>query len=135
MPRIIDQFGRKRCQKKRKDVNYKLIRITVFQKKVCCAWTVSCQKSVQYIRMLCTGCFILNGIVIHEIGSKRALKVRDRFYSHEFDGWWLDGQIGRPLDWNMIRGFWNETIKLLEISKFSLEQFIYHNFEMKCKNW
>ena len=25
MPRIIDQFGRKRCQKKRKDVDYKLI--------------------------------------------------------------------------------------------------------------
>ena len=25
MPRIIDQFGRKRCQKKRKDVKYKLL--------------------------------------------------------------------------------------------------------------
>jgi len=25
VPRIIDQFGRKRCQKKRKDVNYKLL--------------------------------------------------------------------------------------------------------------
>ena len=25
MPRIIDQFGRKRCQKKRKDVKYKIL--------------------------------------------------------------------------------------------------------------
>ena len=25
VPRIIDQFGRKRCQKKRKDVNYELL--------------------------------------------------------------------------------------------------------------
>ena len=27
VPRIIDQFGRKRCQKKRKDVDYKLFKI------------------------------------------------------------------------------------------------------------
>ena len=33
MPRIIDQFGRKRCQKKRKDVGYKLIK-EFFQKKI-----------------------------------------------------------------------------------------------------
>ena len=35
----------------------------VFTKIFCCTWTVSCQKFVHYIRMLCTGCFILNGIV------------------------------------------------------------------------
>ena len=32
MPRIIDQFGRKRCQKKRKDVDYKLLK-GFFQRK------------------------------------------------------------------------------------------------------
>ena len=31
MPRIIDQFGHKRCQKKRKDVDYKLLK-EFFQK-------------------------------------------------------------------------------------------------------
>ena len=30
----------------------------------CCTWTASGQKLVHYIRMLFTGCFILNGIVV-----------------------------------------------------------------------
>ena len=49
VPRIIDQFGRKRCQKKRKDVNYQLLR------------TVGRQKLVQYILTWYLGCFILVG--------------------------------------------------------------------------
>ena len=40
LPRKIDQFGRKRCQKKRKDVGYKLIQ-EFFSKKNFCTWTVS----------------------------------------------------------------------------------------------
>ena len=51
LPRIIDQLRRKRCQKKHKDVDYKLL-LNFFQKYAHC------------IRMFCTGCFILNGIVI-----------------------------------------------------------------------
>ena len=63
VPRIIDQFGHKRCQKKRKDVGYKLI-LEYFQK----CFTVHEQLAVKnslstYICMLCSGCFILNGIV------------------------------------------------------------------------
>ena len=59
--RIIDQFVSKRCQKKRKDVEYKLLCSykKMFPKKICCSWTVGCQKFVQYIRMLCSGWFIL----------------------------------------------------------------------------
>ena len=59
MVRMIDQFGRKRCQKKRKDVvDYKLLK-EFFQEKFCCAWAVGCRKFVQYIRMLWPGRFIL----------------------------------------------------------------------------
>ena len=43
VPRIIDRLGCKRCQKKRKDVDYKL-----FYKNFC-TWTVGCQIFVQYI--------------------------------------------------------------------------------------
>ena len=45
VPRITDQFGCKRCQKKRKDVDYKLF-LRVFSKIFCCSWTVGCQKFV-----------------------------------------------------------------------------------------
>ena len=34
-----------------------------FSKIFCWPWTVNCQKFVHFIRMLCPGCFILNGIV------------------------------------------------------------------------
>ena len=48
MPRIIDQFGRKRCQKKRKDVDYELVR-EFFSKIFCCARPVGCQICIQYV--------------------------------------------------------------------------------------
>ena len=37
--------------------------LRTFSKIFCCTWTVGCQKCVHYISMLCTVCFILNGIV------------------------------------------------------------------------
>ena len=48
---MIDQFGRKSCQKKRKDVDYKLLQ-DHFQKYfvVRSTWTVGYQKFVHYIR-------------------------------------------------------------------------------------
>ena len=49
VPRIIDQFEPKRCQKKRKYVSYQLL--SKFFQKICCTWTVGCQKFVQYISM------------------------------------------------------------------------------------
>ena len=64
---IIDRFGRKRCQKKRKDENYKLLR--VFSKIFWCTWTDDCQKFVQYIRMLCPGRFILVESVNKKVNS------------------------------------------------------------------
>ena len=42
VPRIIDQFGRKRCQKKRKYVDHKLLN-EFFQKKIFYhTWTIGC---------------------------------------------------------------------------------------------
>ena len=58
-----DQLGRKRFQRKRKDVGYQLTSKRVFSKIFCFTWT--CQKFVHYIRILGTGCFILNGIVLY----------------------------------------------------------------------
>ena len=52
MARIIDQFGRKRRQKKRKDVDYNLLK-QFFQKMFCCTWAVGCQRFVQYIIYIC----------------------------------------------------------------------------------
>ena len=54
---IIDQFGRKRGQKKHKDVDYKLL-YEFFQNHFV-AHEQSPAVFVQYIRMLCTGWFIL----------------------------------------------------------------------------
>ena len=65
VPQIIDKFWSKRCQKKRKDMDYKLLQI------FCCTWAVGCWKFVQYIRMLYPGRFILVESVVysaHEIG-------------------------------------------------------------------
>ena len=58
MARIIDQFGRKRCQKKRKDMEFKLLS-EFFPKIFSCTRAVGYRKFVQYIRMLYTGRFIL----------------------------------------------------------------------------
>ena len=55
---IIDQFGRKRCQKKRKDMEFKLLS-EFFPKIFSCTRAVGYRKFVQYIRMLYTGRFIL----------------------------------------------------------------------------
>ena len=59
----MDQFGRKRCQKKREDMDYKLL-YEFFQKyfAVHDLWAVKNSVST-YVRMLCTGWFILNGII------------------------------------------------------------------------
>ena len=50
MPWIIDEFQRKRCQKKRKDVSHQFLS-EFFSKIFCCTWMVGCQKFVQYRRM------------------------------------------------------------------------------------
>ena len=68
VPQMIDQFGRKRCQKKRKDVDFKLL-LRVLSKIFCCKWMVGCQKFSQYIRMLWPGRFILiESVFAHCIG-------------------------------------------------------------------
>ena len=58
VPRMIDQFVRKQCQKKPKDMDYNLLD-EFFQKIFCCTWRVGCHKFIQYIRMLYPGQFIL----------------------------------------------------------------------------
>ena len=63
VPRTIDQFGRKRCQKKRKDTGCKLNFSKSFSKVFCFTRTVGCQKFVQYIRMEQSRFMFLRGIV------------------------------------------------------------------------
>ena len=58
VPRKIYLFGCKRCQKKRNDVDYKLLE-KVFSKIFFRTRTAGCQKFVQYNRMLYPGRFIL----------------------------------------------------------------------------
>ena len=59
MAQIIDQFGRKKmCQKKRKDVDYKVLK-DFFQKHFVAHEKSAVQNFLQYIRMLCPGRFIL----------------------------------------------------------------------------
>ena len=56
VPRIIDQFGRKKCQKKRKDISYKLLKNnfqTYFVAHELLTRTVGCQIFVStYIHVL-----------------------------------------------------------------------------------
>ena len=58
MTRIIDQLGRKRCQKKRKDVDYKLL-LEFFQKLFVLLEQSAVKNYFQYIHMICPGRFIL----------------------------------------------------------------------------
>ena len=60
-PRIIDQFGRKSCQKKRKDMNYELL-YEFAQKYFFCTKTVGCQRCIRYIRNTCA--YVLKGLIL-----------------------------------------------------------------------
>ena len=50
-----------------------LTSLTFFSKVLCCSRFVDSQKLGQYIRMLCTGWFILNGIVLLLLSIKKLL--------------------------------------------------------------
>ena len=47
-PRMIDQFGRKRCQKKHKDVIYYTFSLVFFSKTFTCTWAIGCRNFFQY---------------------------------------------------------------------------------------
>ena len=65
VPRKLTIFGHKRCQKKRKDVNYKLLQ-EFFQKSLVVHEQSAVKNSVStYIRMLYPGRFILVETVCH----------------------------------------------------------------------
>ena len=97
MPRIIDQFGRKRCQKK---IWFTKIEksIRVFSKTFCSTWTVVCQKFVQCICLLHYGIFWLNLYLIH----KEAATSQDFFASmrlvfdrRDFHLFWFNSNLWR----------------------------------------
>ena len=63
VPRVIDQFVRVRCQNKRKDAGYKLLK-EFFQKYFVVHEQSALKNSfITNVCMLWTGCFILNSIV------------------------------------------------------------------------
>ena len=73
--------------------------IRSFSKIFCFTRTVAYQKIVQYIRMLCTGCFILNGIVEYCESMMSHFKRNKKSYEKE-----------RPIDvFHLVTRKGNET--------------------------
>ena len=64
VPWIVNQFGRKRCQKKHKVVSYQLLKL--FFKIIWCERMVGCQNFVQYILMEQGRFMHLRGIIYLE---------------------------------------------------------------------
>ena len=101
--------------------------IRVFSKIFCCTWAVGCQKLLHYLRMLCTGCFILNGIVSNWLGlylltEKPWHHLNDplNFYRFIENGATNICQIVWP--WNGREKkdtilFWHDAVNLLSIFK------------------
>ena len=58
--------------------------LSLVSKIFCCTWTVGCQKLVHYIRMLCTGCFILSQIWIAKLLDRTAFSNALNFNSTRF---------------------------------------------------